>query len=436
MTGLGAELSGLMRPLDDVLSIRGVNDRVDALTLYCRGLLRGSSLCLIDGGIHYFDGRSYVPVSNVRDILGNLLTDSGVSPTDVRRMGDMPLSVIGERSFSRDAGVIAFENGVLRLGESGEEFICGFDRGLVVSETLPYLYVRDAACPMWDSFLSEVLPDREERDVLQMFFGSCYVDRARMSVEKFAIFLGSGANGKSVLREVVSRAMGKDNVTAYDAQQLTRSELVPFLSGKRINFASDMKASAAFDSALKALASGQDVVGRKIYGEPVTVQAPPLAFSMNELPPFRDTSPAFFRRVLLFSFDVVIPEEKRDSSLAEKICRRELPGVFQWIMRGRRKLLASGGHFPSCEKMERNISLVRRDVSSGADYPVRAYLESRGLSVYPSFKGQPAILVSQNEIRLGLHSTISPTAITRELNAFGVKTFRSKELKYKVYEKK
>ena len=62
----------------------------------------------------------------------------------------------------------------------------------------------------------------------------CYVDRRVMSVEKFAILIGEGANGKSVIRDVIAAAIGADNVKAYDAQQLTRSDLIPFLVGKRI----------------------------------------------------------------------------------------------------------------------------------------------------------------------------------------------------------
>ena len=434
---LTSELSSLLSSRGDALSsacaVKGVNERVDALTLLCRDVLRSSSLCIIDGDIHFFGGRSYVPLPRTAVLasLGNVLVDMGVSPTDVRRMADMPLSVISERSFSRQ-NLIAFSNGVLNL-ETGV-FNEGFDALRIVTESLPYPYDADALCPKWEAFLCEVLPDPSMRLVLQEFFGCCYVDRSSLSIEKFGIFLGAGANGKSVIREVVSRAMGKANVTSYDAEQITRSELQPYLNGKRINFASDMKATAAFDSALKALASGQEVVGRKIYGEPVVVKAPPIVFSMNQLPPFRDTSDAFFRRVLLFRFDVVIPESRRDASLAETISRDELPGVFRWMMEGRRRILGRKGVFSPCEAMDRALASLRVSVPD-AKYPVKAYLEGRGYSVSPAYDGQPFILISQNEIDLGLRSTVSRYMITAELKRFGVQTFRSKELFYKVYQK-
>ena len=377
---LGGDLAGAN-------SLKGANDRVNALTMICRDVLAASSLCYVDGALHYFGGRCYVPCRerDVLAVLGNVLLEAGSSPTDVRKMGDMPLSVVIERSFTRDASLVCFANGVLDLRT--RSFSAGFSPDVVVTESLPYPYDPSVGCPLWDAFLCEVLPDASTRLALQEFFGMCYVDRRVMSVEKFAILIGEGANGKSVIRDVVAAAIGADNVKAYDAQQLTRSDLIPFLVGKRINFASDMKSSASFDSALKALSSGQEVEGRKIYSDPVKVYCPPIVFSMNELPRFNDESPAFFRRVLLFRFGVVIPEERRDTTLAERIIRAELPGVFNWMMEGRRRLLEQKGHFTRSESMDKELSEVRREATEHA-FPLRSQIGRLGFCAEPQFDGQ------------------------------------------------
>lgn len=416
-----------------VLRVKGSNDRVDSLTILCRQVLRSLPLAVSPDGPLFFGGRVWSPAPRrvVQDVLCNILTDMGVSPTDVRRMSDMPLSVLSERPFVPDRSLLAFTDGVLDLRDGS---FSPFSPSLPVTESLPYAYDPSASCPLWDAFLAEVLPDPSARAVLQEFFGCCYVDRTALSVEKFAIFLGSGANGKSVIREVLSRAMGRDNVASYDAEQITRTELIPYLDGKRVNFASDMRATAAFDSALKALASGQEVVGRRIYGEPVTVKAPPIVFSMNRLPPFRDTTDAFFRRVLLFRFDVVVPEGRRDASLADRICSSELPGVFRWVLEGRDRLVGAGGVFTPCPPMESALAALRGSVSGSAG-PVTAWLEGRGYSLTPVREGQPPVLVSQNEIDLGLRGAVSRYMITAELKRRGVRTFRSKELFYRVYRK-
>lgn len=435
---LSQELSELFHArseqLMEICRISGVTMRVDALTLLTRELLRSSSLCYIGGDICFYDGHRYVKCSfcDVMSCVGNILIDMGVPPTDVRRMGDMAMPVIRERSYDA-MPLLCFSNGVLDL-ETGRFKRCS--RDMIATESLPYRYDAEAVCPRWEAFLKEVLPDSRIRAVLQEFLGLCYIDRSLMSVEKFGIFIGSGANGKSVIRDVVTQVMGADNVIGFDAEQLTRSELLPYLIGKRINFASDMKRSASFDSSLKALASGQDVVGRKIYGEPVTVKCPPIIFSMNELPSFHDTSPAFYRRLLLFEFEVTIPPERRDASLAQGIIDEELAGVFNWIMEGRRRLLEQGGSFTRCAPMEDALSILEGSGGSAA-FPILEYIRGRGYDPRPRYPGQTYDFISLQEMVLHFGGRLSRATISREMRTLGATIYKGKrEITYKVYPRR
>lgn len=439
---LRKEMAALLTERQDRLrkacSVKGTGERTDALILLCREALRSSSLRLVDGEPHCFDGRCYAPVSisEAGAVLMNALVDMGVPPTDVRRMGDMPLSVIGERS-SASGRLLCFTNGILELGgaeRSSWKFTPGFSPEAIATEKIPYAYNPSAMCTKWEAFLAEVLPDEGQRTVLQEFIGLVYADRSRLSVEKFAIFVGKGANGKSVIFEVLRRVLGKDNVSTLDTAQLTSERMVPYVKGKRLNFSPDVRKSAEFDSALKALASGQDVTGRRIYGDAELVSCPPLIFALNEMPRFRDTSDAFFRRILLFSFGVQIPPEKQDRRLVEKICEHDTPGIFNWVMEGCARLIRNGGEFSPCDRMDQDLFSLRLDADSES-HPVRAYLERRGFTLSPRYPGQQYTLVSQNEIALALGGAVSRTMITIELRRAGVATHRSRELFYKVYEK-
>ena len=427
-------LSGYSERISEVMSVKGVNDRIDGLTLICREVMRGSTLRYIDGVLHIFNGRYYEACSRevVLSVMGNGLVDLGVSPTDVRRMSDMPLSVLVERSVESER-LICFSNGVLDL-VSGV-FTEGFSAERICTESMSFGYDAGAGCSRWERFLGEVMPDESERLVMQCFFGMVYLDRRELSVEKFALFVGRGANGKSVIFEVMKRVLGEDNVSTLDTSQLTDEKMLPYVKGKRLNFSPDLARGKDFGSALKALASGQDVTGRRIYGDAEKIKCPPLCFALNEMPVFRDVTPAFFRRLLLFSFDVEIPPERQDRELVEKISREDLPGIFNWIRRGTEMLVSRRGEFPSCRKMERNLELLRSEVCDSA-FPVKSYLEGRGYSLRPMYRGQPFCLVSQNEIDLGLRHSVSRYMITSELKRFGVQTHRSKELFYKVYERR
>jgi putative DNA primase/helicase len=418
----------------EIRDIRHGRDRQDSLAVLERDLIRKSSLCYIRGDMHYFNGRVYSLISpiTVRDTLFNIMIDAGAPPMDVRKVGDLPLSVLAEKEYRR-ANFLAFSNGVLDLDTL--YFHDGFSSETRVTEYVPYGYNPQAVCPAWEAFLAEVLPDPDMRNVLQEFFGMVYLDREHFSVEKFAIFVGKGANGKSVIFEVMKRALGPEQVTTLDSAQLTDEKMLPYVKGARLNFSPDMARQKDFTSSLKALASGQDVTGRKIYGDAEKIKCPPLCFAMNELPAFKDGTDAFFRRLLLFSFEVQIPPHRQDKRLAERICKTDLPGIFNWIIQGRFRLIRNSGEFSFCEKMDTDLTLIKGRVQSGTDYPVRAFLEGRGLSVYPSYEGQPTVLISRDEIFNGLGGRVSTHAITRELVNFGVQTYRSKEMRYKVYEK-
>lgn len=408
---------------------------MDALTLLCRSILRESSLCYVDGVLVHYDGKIYSEIVNptsITNCLFDILMDSGTQPWDAKRIGSIILTVISEKSFDRSP-YLAFSNGVLNIKTM--DWSEGFNPGRVVTEYLPYEYDPTAVCRLWEKFLAEVMPDEQQRLVLQEFFGMVYLDRSGFSVEKFAIFVGKGANGKSVIFDVMKKVIGEKYISNLDSLQLADEKMLPYVKGARLNFAPDLAAQKDFSSALKALASGQDVTGRKIYGDAEKIKCPPLCFAMNELPRFRDVTDAFFRRILLFSFDVQIPPHRQDKRLAERICEKDKPGIMNWILQGRFRLIRNGGEFSYSEKMEKDLNILRGKVRGGAEYPVKSYLESRGLSVYPSYVGQAPVLISRQEIYDGLGGSVSTHMITRELTAFGIQTMRSKEMKYRVYEK-
>lgn len=433
-TEFSALVSAKKKELDALLTISGRDARLDAIVLFCRGIVRSSSLCYVEGKMYYNAGRMYRPctLDYAFEALGNVLIDNGAPPTDIRRMYDMPFLVVSERSFSKQP-YIAFRNGVLDI--ESLSFSSEVMKDRVVTEGMDYYYNPQASCDKWEKFLKEVLPDETVRLKLQEFFGMVYLDRSAFSIEKFAIFIGRGANGKSVIFEVMKRALGEENVTTLDSSQLEDEKMLPYVKGARLNFAPDMASYKDFSSALKALASGQDVTARRIYGDAEKIKCPPLCFAMNELPRFRDVTDAFFRRLLLFTFDVQIPPHRQDKRLVDHICETDLPGIFNWILQGRFRLMRNAGEFTYCEKMEKEILRLRQKTGNQGANPARSYLERHGLSVYPSYEGQKPVLVTRREIYDGLGGTVSYHAITRELTGFGVIISRNRELSYKVYEK-
>ena len=418
--------------------MRASQQRIDSYTLLLREMLVRSSLCYLNSQLSFFDGRCYVGVSPKRasDMVSNLLIGFGVSPSDTRRIGDMPFLVLSEREYAVDRCKVCFENCVLDM-RTGE--VSGFGEDVHTDYVRPFEYSDDAKCSSWKRFLSEVMPDEDEQMCLQEFFGLCFLDRERYSVEKFAIFLGAtGSNGKSVIFDVIKAVIGEKYISHLDASDLCDPKKLIDVDGKRLNFAADMRKASSFDSALKALSSGQEVMGWKMYEGGKVIKCPPIVFTMNELPRFRDLTSAFFRRILLFSFDVTIPEERQDKSLAAKIVEKESAGVFRWMMEGlwrmQERLRRGKREFTYCEKMARNLEALKKRVRNEQN-PVLQYLDNAGWSTEPLWSGQEPERVRANDLYDAMHGRVSMNAIARELTSLHVRKVKTSGVMYYLYRK-
>jgi putative DNA primase/helicase len=69
------------------------------------------------------------------------------------------------------------------------------------------------------------------------------------------------------------------------------------------------------------------------YGKPV--------FLANTLPRVKDSSEGYFRRLILVPFNQTIPHAERDEGLKRKIIATEMPGVFNWVLAGLRRVWAN-----------------------------------------------------------------------------------------------
>lgn len=439
-TAIHTELSALLQERRDAIAeacaVKGMSDRVNALTMILREVMRESSVCYVDGTLSCYNGKSYEPVveEDLTRKLRNLAVDMGVSPTDLQKVGRMPLDVLADEAKRHrgDRRHIAFSNCIFDLKN---RVPLPFSRDLFVSASLPYPYKEGAGCGLFLRLLAEVLPDEGKRLAVQEFFGLCLADREPISIEKFAIFIGEGANGKSVVCDVMTRVFGLSRVSFLDPAQLADPKMLPDLKGKWVNIANDVRQDAAFDSALKALSSGQIVMARRNYHEPEQVVAPPLIFAMNRLPQFKDRSKGFERRILPIVFNVSIPESRQDRRLAQKICESDLCGIFRWCLEGLDRLMGNGGNFTMSEAMGKDLAAIMEKAKSPEPRPVKEYIESIGFSLTPFYPGQRAERISATDIWNGLRRRVSPAAIARELTALGVEKGRSNTTYYKVYKK-
>lgn len=67
-----------------------------------------------------------------------------------------------------------------------------------------------------------------------------------------------------------------------------------------------------------------------------------MIFCLNELPRANDISNGFYRRFLIAPFNVQIPKNRINPNLAKEIIFNELPGIMNWALEGRKRLVKNG----------------------------------------------------------------------------------------------
>ncbi len=239
------------------------------------------------------------------------------------------------------------------------------DRRDFLTYQLPFEFDPQAKAPIFDRYLDKVLPDIELQMVLAEYIGYLFVKNQKLKLEKVLMLFGSGANGKSVMFEIVNALLGKENVSNFTLQNLTNENgyYRAKIANKLVNYASEINNRLSAD-VFKQLASGEPVEARLPYGEPFAItDYAKLIFNCNELPKEIEHTNAFFRRFLIVPFNVTIPEAEQDKELSKKIIESELSGVFNWVLDGLNRLLSQKG-FSKSSAIEQQIEAYKTESDS------------------------------------------------------------------------
>lgn len=266
--------------------------------------------------------------------------------------------------FSDVPSGIAFSNGFVQVDE----------HGITLSEHSPqhkqrhahdFEYDEQAECPRWLRFLDEVFQhdkDREEKKrFLAQFLGASLTGQAAVH-NRAVMLIGGGANGKSVLCDVVENLFPAKAVSSIPPHVMNNPNRVHVLSGALLNIVTDIPTKEMKDAGgFKQVISGDPIEGRRLYQNPFRFR--PVAghiFSANELPMAQDHSSGFFRRWVVLDFNsrfdpsVAVP---RDELVSELLSER--PGIMRWAMEGAYDLAEHKGLFIP-QSHERNIEGWRR----------------------------------------------------------------------------
>jgi putative DNA primase/helicase len=194
-------------------------------------------------------------------------------------------------------------------------------------------------CPLFRRFLSRITG---EDDDLQKFLARVFGYALTGSTREHALFFcyGSGANGKSVLLNTLSKILGDYACTApvetFTASHSDRhpTELAR-LRGARLVTATETERGRSWSEArIKSLSAGDKIAARYMRQDYFEfLPAFKLVIAGNHKPGLQSVDEAMRRRFHMLSFDVTIPTDERDPDLSEKL-KAEAPGILQWMLDG------------------------------------------------------------------------------------------------------
>ncbi|HEY8559486.1 MAG TPA: phage/plasmid primase, P4 family [Pyrinomonadaceae bacterium] len=261
-----------------------------------------------------------------------------------------------------DVVLINLENGTFEISKDFQT-IRPFSSKDFLTYQLPFEFHEKAVCPIFQKYLDKVLPEKELQNVVAEFFG--YVFTRGLKMEKALLLYGSGANGKSVLFDIMNALLGKENIANFSLSNLLEEHNRALIAYKLLNYGSEINAGKTKDE-FKNLVSTEPIQARLKYGQSFQMENyAKLAFNCNELPKDFDHSNAYFRRLLIIPFRVTVPEIEQDKTLARKIIKNELAGVFNWIIAGLKRLLESE-RFTESEIVRETLRLYKRESDSVA----------------------------------------------------------------------
>ncbi len=285
-------------------------------------------------------------------------------------MGSVSLNEIKETQ--KDKRVINCKNGTLFITKRGKiTFKEIHSKKDAATNILNFDYDPIAPAKKWQKFLNEVIPDKDNQSALMQYIGYCLLPTH--NYESFLFLYGkSGANGKSVIMDVIRSFFGEENLSNLQLQDFEGHQLHA-LSNKILNIGSEIDPKGLVKgqlSTLKALVSPKDnITINPKNKDPYTLKPndkPKLIFSGNGKPK-TGIDDAVFRRMLLISFDGEIKDDQKIRDLSDRF-PDELAGILNMALK-ELQVLIKNGKFTKSDSMQEELESYKNEVS-----PIKRYV--------------------------------------------------------------
>lgn len=244
--------------------------------------------------------------------------------------------------FNRDINLINIQNGVYNL--ESKDFL---PHNPMYNQTtiLPPYYdpqLKYKGSKVEQFMLDITCSNMKKIKLIQEMFGYClYKD---YSIQKAFLLVGEGANGKSTLLQLLSRMLGRDNISNVSIEEITSGgRFVAYkLYTKMANISSELENKMLKNTTVFKMATGGDKLTheRKFRDSFEFYNYAKLIFAINEVPQVKDETTAFYRRWIPIEFDRIFMGKECDVNILDKLSTpTELAILLNWAIAGLHRLL-------------------------------------------------------------------------------------------------
>ena len=246
--------------------------------------------------------------------------------------------LVPEEALNADENIINFRNGILHLDTMQ---LFPHSPNIFSTIQLPCNWNGEQPTPIFDNFMHTFTSgNMEKAQLLQEFIGGCLSNVDGSRFKKALIVWGEGDSGKSVLRNLVTRLLGENNQSGGSLARLEDRFGSIELYQRRIYGSPDLGYINVAQTTIFKNITGGDVIPIEQKNQPAFQYKYKgfVWFGCNKLPKF-PPDPATYNRFIIVKCSNVIPKEKQDLNLLDKLLT-ESSGILYKVIMSFKQVLA------------------------------------------------------------------------------------------------
>ncbi len=264
------------------------------------------------------------------------------------------LCYVSQDALNADEDIINFQNGLLKVSAT-ETKLFSHSPKIYSTIQLPCDWKdEDIPTPVFDAYLDTLTNgDEEVKQLLMEFIGVAISNVKGWRMKKALFLVGKGNTGKSQLKSLVERLLGRGNFIGIDLKEIEARFGTGAVYGTRLAGSSDMSFLSVSELKTFKSMTGGDSIFAEFKGMPpfeFTYNGV-LWFCMNQLPKFGgDNGKWVYDRIMVVKCPNVIGKDEQDKHLLDKMYA-ERDGIVRKAVKALQTVIANGYSFSEPESI-------------------------------------------------------------------------------------